>query len=102
MDVPASQDSGCLTGFFGRSIEVSSIVKASAVKKKKNVRGKLSNVPMITLVLQEEPIPNTTSRTSESTLSTVLFVLDPDEILWFSICLCFIVRSFGLKEFDDS
>ena len=35
MDVPASQDSGCLTGFFGRSSEVSSIVKASAVKKKK-------------------------------------------------------------------
>ena len=30
----ASQDSGCLTGFFGRSGEVSSIVKASAVKKK--------------------------------------------------------------------
>ena len=34
MDVPASQDSGCLTGFFGRSSEVSSIVKSSAIKKK--------------------------------------------------------------------
>ena len=41
MDVPASQDSGCLTGSFGRSSELSSAVKASAVAvKKKNVKGR--------------------------------------------------------------